>query len=313
MAAGPLPGPKRRGWYDETVQRLFDELEGELGPLTADNAWQFITMIVMWAEPHEVGGKHESFLHLNDKMTTRAGQAQARAAEDWLRAVLPTSSLARPDFLGNFGRIYAEWEGWKGRALAAKSRNNVTGTAFEVAVQTAIERLCGVRPLRQQPLDVLEGFQLAPKRYHSKPDLVLFTPSDFRVLISTKWTMRKERLGTFLHEAHFYRQRRPDLQILFVVNDYAMNVMHYLVSDPLVDRAYHLNFPLFLDLHDPFGGEDTISADAIRDPSNEAFGKWFAVRERAYDFSALLGDIKGMIRAEPAPEPEEVVAEDEAE
>ena len=113
--------------------------------------------------------------------------------------------------------------------------------------------------------------------------------------------MRKERLGTFLHEADFYRRRRPDLQILFIVNDYAMNVMHYLVTDPLVDRAYHVNLPLFLHLHDPFRGSEAIPKEELL-KDNRALTDWHAIKERAFDLPALFKDIASLYRAAPAPE-----------
>ena len=159
------------GWYGSTVRTLLDDLEVELGALTPANAWQFIFLLVTWQELHKVNEAPERFLHVNDKMSTVGGQTQARMAEAWLRNTIPANELADPDFLTNFGRFYGAWEADRGKALRPESRNNVTGTAFEVVIQEMIQRLCGIRPLRQQPLDVLQGFELAPRRYHSRPDL----------------------------------------------------------------------------------------------------------------------------------------------
>ena len=65
----------------------------------------------------------------------------------------------------------------QGYAVADKRDPNVTGAAFETAVQVLIHELCGLQPARTPSLHTLQGFELAPVGYHSRPDLVLFGPA----------------------------------------------------------------------------------------------------------------------------------------
>lgn len=142
----------------------------------------------------------------------------------------------------------------------------------------------------------MQGFELAPEGYHSRPDLVLFGPRDFRLLISTKWTLRKERIGTDLHESYFYRRWRPDLQIAFGVNEFQPNILWHLSSDPLVDRVYHVNKRMLLDLYMPF---TDIQPDAgvpvytlINDhPNATEYRRWMRMNDRLFDLTDMFADI----------------------
>jgi len=203
--------------------------------------------------------------------------------------------IAGKDSLKHIDRIGRRYSQARARAGKGKwQRNNVTGRSFETVIQELIERRCGVRPTREPKLHSLQGFELAPAGYHSQPDLALFSERDFRILISTKWTLRKERIGTYLHEAYFYRRRRPDLQVAFVVAEFNPNILEWLVNDPLVDRVYHLHLPMFLAVHDPFGNQKEISADELRSdsPQRRKFERWAALGSKTFDLSQLFEDVR---------------------
>lgn len=241
-----------KGWYRKAASDGISELESTLGPLTVKNAWLFLYLCVAWLEeaPKKSGTQ---FLHINDRLKSSSGKAQARLAEASLNSFLPESVTA-PDLIDQIGRRYeAERQSQGGSEW---QRNNVTGASLEATLQVLIDRLSGILPSRTPNLNTLQGFELAPPGYHSKPDLALFSARDFRLLISTKWTLRKERIGTYLHEAYFYKRRRPDLQVAFVVADFNDNILKWLVNDELVDRVYHVALPLLLEVHRPWQGND---------------------------------------------------------
>lgn len=193
--------------------------------------------------------------------------------------------------------------------VSSFQRNNITGASLEATLQVLIHEICGVLPARTPKLNTLRGFELAPAGYHSKPDLVLFSALDFRLLISTKWTLRKERIGTYLHEAYFYKQRRSDLQIAFVVSEFNLNIVEWLVNDPLVDRVYHVHRPMLLAVHQPFSrvavGGTVLIADLVR-PTQEAkeYGRWLALSDRLFDLSHLFADIEALKAPQTAVDPE---------
>lgn len=289
------------GWYRLTVEHLVnEELPPILGPLRTDTAWRYVYAIVMW--PQRAEG--EDFLHLqeSDKLKRQKGREFANRAAKYLESSLCESGPCDPftivDQLGKADAAERIRQGFE----PTRRDPNQTGRAFETVVQVLIGKLCGATPSREPDLNTLRGFELAPVGYHSKPDLALFGPRDFRLLVSTKWTLRKERIGTYLHEAFFYKRRRPDLQVAFVLSEFNMNILNWLSQDPLADRVYHVNKAMLLHLHDPFSAiaeDEPIPRSAIQ---AKGYRRWLDISERVFDLSDLFQDIKLLMTA-----PEEVL------
>ncbi|WP_277209178.1 hypothetical protein [Isoptericola croceus] len=285
------------GWYRSTIIDLVDNsLPPLLGKLTGDNAWAYVYAITMWAE--SVGGK--DYLHIveSDKLKAQAGRDLADRAAGYLAAHLVPGRKCDPfKVVDQIGKAYLAERSTQGFAPPQKKRDpNVTGAAFETSLQVIIGKLCGVTPSRTPELHTLQGFELAPQGYHSRPDLVLFGPRDFRLLISTKWTLRKERIGTYLHESYFYRRRRPDLQIAFGINEFQPNILRHLSTDPLVDRVYHVNKRMLLDLYAPFSGVSAgtdIPQSALTGNHRHAteYRRWLHMQDHLFDLTDLFADI----------------------
>jgi hypothetical protein len=287
-----------QGWYPDTVARLVGtDLPELLGPLTEENAWKYVVACVMWTDAI----RGEPYLHLNDRLKTNAGRELARRGKEFLdeHFVPGKETLDHIDKIAIAYESERTAQGYTG----SWQRNNVTGRSFETVLQELITRLCGCRPAREPQLRTLRGFELAPVGYHSQPDLALFSPRDFRLLISTKWTLRKERIGTYLHEAYFYRQRRSDLQVAFVVTEFNLNILEWLVGDPLVDRVYHLHLPMLLAVHNPFPEAAEIATNRLLSPTSERtrYERWLGLGSRLFDLSRLFGDINRLKPDAPAP------------
>lgn len=279
------------GWYRLTVEHLVnDELPPILGPLTIETAWRYVYAIVMWPQTKE--GKDYLHLQESDKLKRKGGREFADRAAKYLESQLCESDSCDPfAIVDQLGKADAAER--IGQGFEPKKRDpNQTGRAFETVVQVLIGKLCGAIPSREPALNTLRGFELAPVGYHSKPDLALFGPRDFRLLISTKWTLRKERIGTYLHEAYFYKRRRPDLQVAFVVSEFNMNILNWLSQDPLADRVYHVNKSMLLHLHDPFSAipKDEPIPRAVVEA--KGYRRWLDISDRVFDLSDLFDDIK---------------------
>lgn len=298
-----------QGWYRTTAESIFDGMAADLGPLARDTAWRYLYSSVVWFE--------SGYLHLNDRLKTQAGRDLAKRGETFLKDNLaPRSSKPLMDLVDQFGDRYQKERESQGFTTSWQ-RNNITGNSFEAALQVLINRINGTLPSRTPKLNTLRGFELAPAGYHSRPDLVLFSAYDFRLLISTKWTLRKERLGTYLHEAYFYKQRRPDIQVAFVVSEFNFNILDWLAHDPLVDRVYHIHLPMLLHVHRPFANvppTGSVPVDALLKPGadRETYARWLRLSRRLFDLSDLFDDIEVLKGSEKAPqEPEVEAAEDD--
>ncbi len=307
------------GWYRDTIVELVDaHLPQYLGPLTAATAWRYVYAIALWTE--DAAGV--TYLHLNHRLSSAGGKALSNRGTDYLRANLLPGGVANPfPFVDFIGRRYAFERVQQGFAPPKGRDPNITGAALEVALQVIIGRISGHAPAREPLLSTLNGFELAPDGYHSRPDLALFGVDDFRLLISTKWALRKERIGTYLHEAYFYKRRRPDLQVAFVVSEFNPNILFWLANDPLVDRVYHVSKAMLLAVHEPFprvAAGDAVPKDRLLGESQDVkdYARWLNLRERVFDLSQLFADIETLkptplldnLAVEP-PEADELEAE----
>lgn len=288
------------GWYRSTVEQLIDhDLPPLLGPLTASTAWRYLYACCLWSE--QVSGSPGRYLHLNDRLSQKSGRELAERGRRFLESHLLSTPVDDVEpHIDQIGRAYADEREHQGFSRAFQ-RPNVIGSAFEATLQVLLERISGVTPARTPRLRSLRGFELAPIGYHAEPDLALFSPKDFRLLISTKWTLRKDRIGTYLHEAYFYKQRRSDLQVAFALSEYNLNILNWLANDPLVDRVYHAHLPMLLAVHTPFPGTPDDGAVAKErlvsstpDPEVRDYRRWAALSTRLFDLSDLFRDVEGL-------------------
>lgn len=289
-----------RNWYRLTVTELVEnDLPGVLGALTDANAWAYVYAVTLWAEKHN----EAPYLHFEESnaLATQAGRDFADRGAEYLRQRMALAGPCDPfELVDRIGTAYRAEREQQGFPPPKKVRDpNTTGAAFETVLQVLIDKLCGVTPSRTPLLSTLQGFELAPEGYHSRPDLVLFGPRDFRLLISTKWTLRKERIGTYLHESYFYKNRRPDLQVAFVVNDFQPNILRHLSTDPLVDRVYHVNKTMMLELTDPAPGDDDLPRSIVTGDTKKALGyrQWLALKDRLFDLTDLFSDVRDLRNA----------------
>jgi hypothetical protein len=294
------------GWYEATARAILEDagLQTVFGKPSPQTAWKYLLASVLWTETR--GGV--DYLHLNDRLKTKSGQQLSKRGEEFLADEFAPNPTELIDLVG---KAYSDERVKQGLKRGGWQRNNVTGASFEVVLQILTEQICGVKPKRTPALRTLRGFELAPVGYHSQPDLILFGERDFRMLISTKWTLRKERIGTYLHEAWFYRQRKPDLQIAFVVSEFNLNILEWLVLDPLVDRVYHVHKPMLLHVHAPYADQEAVPRDLLLADTSEtkAYQRWVALKNRLFDLEDLFKDVD-RLNPDKAPQPDLLDAEE---
>jgi hypothetical protein len=246
----------------------------------------------------------DPYLHVDDRLSTSEGKKISRRVEAFIQDYLPRGNQLT-DLADQIGRLYADERRRQG-STKRWQRNNITGHALEAALQVIIGRLTGWLPQRAPSLNTLQGFELATRGYHSEPDLVLFSSRDFRLLISTKWTLRKERIGTYLHEAYFYKRRRPDLQVAFVVSEFRTSILHWLSNDPLVDRVYHVCLPAFLNAHEPFPNKESVKVSLLMDSvKSKKYASWIQLSSKVHGLQRLFADIDTLGRTDFQLDPED--------
>jgi hypothetical protein len=268
--------------YKKTIEAIFDEASKDV-ELSAETAWHFLYRSLLWFE--SVASQTVPHIRETNDLKKKAWLDRAKRLTTYLDDNLRPSSM---DLLERVDWLYKKRVG-EGEPI---QRQNITGTGFEVALSILLERLCNVTPLIKPRLENLQGFELAPQRFVQQPDLVLFGHQDFKLLISSKWSLRKDRLGEHLYEANFYRERRPDLYIVFVVNEFDPSRLLHLVRAPEVDRVYHVHLPALLNVHDPFPGQTTIARIDLMGNKPSLYDTYQNLKQNIRDLSELFADIK---------------------
>jgi len=277
--------------YEGVLRTIFDETQKEKGiKLSEKTAWQFLYRALLWLE--KIGNEEVPHIREVNDLKKRIWLDRGKRLAAFLNSNLEPTA----DPLSNrVGLLYEA-----SNARKEQQKQNIVGTGFEYSLSILIKQFCSVAPLVKPKLNQLQGFELAPLRFVQQPDLALFDSQDFRILVSSKWSLRKDRLGEQLYEASFYRKRRPDLYIVFVVNEFDPSRLFHLARAPEVDRVYHVHLPALLDVYDPFPNQPTISRDYLIGDSEIAkrYQIYQNLKRDIRDLSELFSDIK---RVKPGP------------
>ncbi|MFC7230514.1 hypothetical protein ACFQMM_02410 [Saliphagus sp. GCM10025308] len=184
-------------------------------------------------------------------------------------------------------------------------RQNTRGNGFEHTTSYLIETFCGVEPMVGPQLSggtnaPMRGYEMIQEGDVETLDLALFSPGEFRMVISTKWTLRRDRLKQYLFEAEFLKERTPDLNMTVLTNDCDENYLTTLIDHHAIDRVYHVHKPLVLETIRPFDEESGSLLELVEDASPTDITKayrYFKLHEEMKDFTNLIDDINNMIES----------------
>jgi hypothetical protein len=269
--------------YRKEIESIFDEFSQSV-KLSRNTAWQFLYRSLLWFE--KIGSKSVPHLRETNDLKKRVWLGRAQLFAQYLEENLEPVGTPLPD---RVDLLYKRRVGIRKKL----QRQNITGTGFEIALSILLERVCCVTPLIKPNLKDMQGFELAPAMFVQQPDLTLFDKKNFKVLISSKWSLRKDRLGEHLYEAAFYRKRRPDLYIVFVVNEFDPSRLLHLVRAPEVDQVYHVRLESLLSVFNPFPENGAISQEALKTNKQlaKAFEDYQDLQKNIRDLKDLFDDI----------------------
>jgi len=139
----------------------------------------------------------------------------------------------------------------RGLNLQSRQRQNYLGYGFQFVLKHLIKQIVNIIPLTDVRVDVIHNFSaLARRAPRRKVDLVLISPSDFRLLISAKWSLRHDRLRDLLQEAEFFKRYKETIKVFAVTNEFMLGRLRMLAESPWVDHVYHVHLPLLRMCHD---------------------------------------------------------------
>ena len=131
-------------------------------------------------------------------------------------------------------------------------RQNYLGIGFTCLVQETLRRFCKVTSRMEVAVGNIPGFEDAERLrpgFGNKPiDLIVKDENDFRVIISSKWSMRHDRIDEMIEQARILKQIRPNLTFLAVTNEFMRGRLQRALRGDPIDAIYHVQLPLLKEL-----------------------------------------------------------------
>ncbi|OFV93514.1 MAG: hypothetical protein A3F68_06265 [Acidobacteria bacterium RIFCSPLOWO2_12_FULL_54_10] len=234
------------------VTRIFDSSTFRLGKPVAATAWSGIYQALLWYEavtsipgriglPHIIDANRLTY-PLSTKGELRIWQARAVAVEKYMAdqwEVDPTRIAGMVDKL------------MKLSAYAGLQRHNILGSAFAGLVKHALY-LFGSQNVTYE-LEVagdnaFPGVQLPTRTGEPFIDILVRKQGRNRGIISTKWSIRHDRINDLTSECRAYKNaaRFTDTQIFYYVatNEYDPARVEKPLTDKCIDGVVHVHKPL---------------------------------------------------------------------
>ena len=234
------------------VTQIFNSSTFMGGQPSAASAWCGIYQALLWYEPVTSIPGRTALPHIIDanrltqrlsaKGEPRVWQARAVAVEEYVAqqwGVDPTGVAAMVDKL------------MKLPAYAGLQRQNILGSAFAGLVKHSLE-LFGSQAVTYE-LEVsgdeaFPGIQLPTRTGEPFIDILVRKEGGNRGIISTKWSIRHDRINDLTSECRAYKNaaRFTDTQIFYYVatNEYDPARVEKPLNDKCIDGVVHVHKPL---------------------------------------------------------------------
>ncbi|MFQ5881775.1 MAG: hypothetical protein ACE5I9_04800 [Candidatus Methylomirabilales bacterium] len=136
--------------------------------------------------------------------------------------------------------------------LRGQQRQNPLGTGFAASLIYLLRlhsaQIYQFIPEGKIGVDVFRGITGTPPR--DRVDITVLRDQREYAIISTKWSIRHDRLKDWLDECDFYKTRAR-LPFYFVVtNEYGRGRLRKVLQNQCQNGLYHVNRDLLLQLHD---------------------------------------------------------------
>jgi len=191
-------------------------------------AWKRVYELLMWCE--DVGGQSVPHIVEANLLKKKTWLDRAIKVRDVLSRALATDPCDKVDNL------------MKGLVSVGKQRHNYLGRGFSATLKALLEIVAGVSSRKEVPLRQIPN--LAGISSRKRVDLVVPDPSNLRVIISCKWSLRHDRIKDLLDEARGYKSRMPSVKFFVVTNEFTNSRLNMIVGDPNIDAVYHVCKPL---------------------------------------------------------------------
>lgn len=234
------------------VTKIFDSSTFQGGHPTAATAWSGIYQALLWYEPITTIPGRTGLPHIIDanrlthalsaKGDLRIWQARALAVEKYLAVQWQVDPSAIAEMVDKLMKL---------AAYTGLQRQNIVGSAFAGLVKHALE-LFGSQSVTYE-LEVggekaFPGIQLPTRTGEPFIDILVRKQGRNRGIISTKWSIRHDRINDLTSECRAYKNaaRFTDTQIFYYVatNEYDPARVEKPLTDKCIDGVVHVHKPL---------------------------------------------------------------------
>lgn len=239
----------------DKIAELLTRILAELGG-TPGRAWLAIYQALLWFEPN-------GYLHIidADKLRNRpsgvlnAWQKRALAVQNFIESHLNCSSAELPSKLDQLMRN-PEYHGLQ--------RQNPLGIAFIASVKFLLAKYGdpGMTLRDEVPAtDLFPGIQLPGRSVAPSVDLAAFKGERLVAIISTKWSIRHDRIGDLVSECRAYKAAsywsRP-FKYLVATNEFDPARLSKVIEDTCFDGVFHVHKPAVAEVSDLNGRLESL-------------------------------------------------------
>ena len=126
----------------------------------------------------------------------------------------------------------------KGLGIMGRQRHNYLGRGFSATIKSLLLFISNLNAEKEASYALIPGLKDIGR---GKVDISIPPPPDTRIIISTKWSLRHDRLKDLLNEASECKRRRADIKFLVVTNEFIPSRIKHLAEHPNIDGVYHVH------------------------------------------------------------------------
>lgn len=226
------------------------------GGLSADNIWLGIYQVLMWPEPINPA-KDKFLLHIIEANSLRPPQGQttniskiwksrAQMVGEYMASCLGISQNDLNDKIGLLSK-HPRWIG--------KQMNNTTGNGFVGLMAHCLREFTkgNWEFVTERPANtVFPNIRMVGRSQNPKIDILGIRDGDIRAIISTKWSLRHDRIGDITTECTTYKaealRNRIPLAFYFVTNEFEPSRLNKMLDDTCLDGIVHVHKKAVVDV-----------------------------------------------------------------
>lgn len=223
----------------------FDKALYPLGAPSLAEAALGIYQVLMWYD----GEAHVLHVNESNELLKKAWAARAKLAEDYLATQLGVAPAALPQYVDRMMRLPR----WTKPSGGPMQRQNPLGNGLRILIAEALQRWGNPSLDYLQEEDArrwFPGISMPGRSETPKIDVLIVKQGKPRAVVSSKWSIRHDRISDPTNECTSYKaaaiqHQITNLQFFVISNEFSASRLEKVLRQPCVDGLVHVHTPLF--------------------------------------------------------------------